>query len=192
MSFPLGAALLVLAAGLVTPGYDSVSRTISRLAVPGMPAAAAVEVAIALVAATCLVLAINLKGALLVGRGALVLAAAAFAATVLIHLDPSSATATALHRVASGIAVAGLTAAPFLVTRIYGRISVAVGVAEVAMLGLALVLMATSFSAWGAWERITLAIPLGWMVLLSARALMTDSSDAIASPAAATVSSTGS
>ena len=192
MTLPPGAALVVVVAGRLTPGYDPVSRTISRLAVPGMPADAMVDVAIILVAITCLVLAINLNVGSMAGRAGLVVAGMALAATALIHLDPSSETATALHRVASGLAVAGLTAAPFLLARTYGRMSVGVGVAEIAMLGLAFVLLSTSFSAWGAWERITLAIPLGWMVLLSARAFMSDSSDAIAIPAAATVNSTGS
>ena len=36
------AALIVLVAGAITPGYDPATITISRLAVPGMPAAAAV------------------------------------------------------------------------------------------------------------------------------------------------------
>lgn len=183
---------MVLLAGAASPDYDPLTRTISRLAVPGMPAAALVDVAITLVAVTCCVLAVTLKVASIAGRGSLAVAGGAFAAAALIHLDPDSATSTALHRAASGIAVTALTAAPFLLARHYGRVSVAVGLAEVAMLGLALVLLPTSFNGWGAWERLTLAIPLGWMVLLSVMAWRTDSRDAMASAAAATVSNKGS
>ncbi|HEX3509216.1 MAG TPA: hypothetical protein VHW94_12575 [Candidatus Dormibacteraeota bacterium] len=39
---PVLAATVVLIAGLVTPGYDPSQTTISRLAVPGLPAALAV------------------------------------------------------------------------------------------------------------------------------------------------------
>ena len=44
---PPAAALIVTSAAAITPGYDSMSRTVSRLAVPGMPAAAAVDVFLA-------------------------------------------------------------------------------------------------------------------------------------------------
>ena len=57
---PFLASLLVLVAGLATPGYDPASRTISRLAEPGLPAAALVELAICLVGAALLGLAMTL------------------------------------------------------------------------------------------------------------------------------------
>ena len=37
------AVVLVAIAAWITPGYDPVARTVSRLAVPGMPAAAMVD-----------------------------------------------------------------------------------------------------------------------------------------------------
>src|SRR5207245_5374836 len=51
------AALIVLVAGAITPGYDPATITISRLAMPGIPAAAAVDSAILLVALACFSLA---------------------------------------------------------------------------------------------------------------------------------------
>ena len=50
------AVVIVFVAGALTPGYDPMSRTVSRLAVPGMAAAAAVDMSIALIALTCLAL----------------------------------------------------------------------------------------------------------------------------------------
>ena len=44
---PIAAAVVVIA-GAMSPGYDPLTRTISRLAVPGMAAAGAVDVAIIL------------------------------------------------------------------------------------------------------------------------------------------------
>ena len=46
---PIVAAGLVLAGGWMTPGYDPLTRTISRLAEPGLPGALPVELAIGLV-----------------------------------------------------------------------------------------------------------------------------------------------
>src|SRR5438132_12101358 len=43
------AVVTVLVAGAVSPGYDPMLRTVSRLAVPGMPAAAAVDMSIGLI-----------------------------------------------------------------------------------------------------------------------------------------------
>ncbi len=60
MAFPPIAALTVLVGGAITPGYDPMSRTVSRLAVPGMPAAAAVDDAILLIAFACVALALGL------------------------------------------------------------------------------------------------------------------------------------
>ena len=186
------AVVTVLVAGAVSPGYDPMLRTVSRLAVPGMPAAAAVDLSIGLIGLACFGLASGLARRTPVGRIALTVSGVAFLGAAMVHLDPASVGATAMHRLASALAVVGLTVAPLALARAYGPVSFAVGVAELAMLVIGLGLLATSFDGWGAWERITLAIPLGWMVLLSARAFMSDSSDAIAIPAAATVNSTGS
>ncbi|HET6316012.1 MAG TPA: DUF998 domain-containing protein, partial [Chloroflexota bacterium] len=131
---PPNAAVLVVAAAAVTPGYDPVSRTISRLAVPGMPAAAAVDMAIVLVATTCFALALLLRRGASSGRIALVVAGIAFILSALIHLDPASTSATVLHRAASGVGVIGLTVAPLVLARDYGPICSAIGAAEVVML----------------------------------------------------------
>src|SRR5207247_8512900 len=61
------AAAVVVVAGVVTPGYDPMARTISRLAVPGSPAAFAVDLAIGLVAPACFALAAAIASAGAVG-----------------------------------------------------------------------------------------------------------------------------
>src|SRR5262245_49145785 len=100
---PPVALVLVVLATWSTPGYDPVSRTVSRLAMPGMPAGAIVDVAIVLVAFTCVALARGLTRGAVAGRVALVVAGVAFLATAVIHLDDGSSAATALHRAASGV-----------------------------------------------------------------------------------------
>ena len=166
---PPAAALIVTSAAAITPGYDSMSRTVSRLAVPGMPAAAAVDVAIGMTAMACLALALALDGHARTARAALVAAGLGFAVASLIHLDPLSAGATATHRGGSGLAVSGLIAAALVLRRRYGVMSLVLGAAEVAVVIAGLALLATSFEAWGAWERVLLVIALLWTVLVAAR-----------------------
>ena len=175
---PPAAALIVLAAGIVTPGYDPLTRTVSRLAVPGMPAALATDVAIALAGIACLAVAVGATRA----RAALLAAAVGFLAAAAIHLDPASPAATWAHRGASALAVLGLTAAPLLLWRTYGRVLLFFGIAELAMLGLALVLLPTSFGGWGAWERVVLLAGLASLVITARKIPSTE--DAASPPAA--------
>src|SRR5207245_6032798 len=139
------AVVTVLVAGAVSPGYDPMLRTVSRLAVPGMPAAAAVDMSIGLIGLACFGLASGLARAAPVGRIALTVSGVAFLGAAMVHLDPASVGATAMHRVASALAVVGLTVAPLALARAYGQVSFAVGVAELAMLVIGLGLLATSF-----------------------------------------------
>jgi hypothetical protein len=148
------AAAIVIAESLTTSGYDPVTTTVSHLPAPG------IDFAIGLMALACFALAADARSPV-----ALVIAGIGFAAAASIHLDPTSVTATAGHRVASGAAVLGLTIAPF--SGRYGRISVVLGAAEVAMLVAAAVLLTTPFAAWGAWERLLLALVFAWMVLVA-------------------------
>jgi len=183
------AVVTVLVAGAVSPGYDPLLRTVSRLAVPGMPAAAAVDLSIGLIGLACFGLASGLVRGAPVGRVALTVSGLAFLGAAVVHLDPASAGATAMHRLASALAVVGLTVAPLALARAYGPVSFAVGVAELAMLVIGLGLLATSFDAWGAWERLLLAIPLAWMVLI---AVTIDSMDETVSAKSASLSKSGS
>jgi hypothetical protein len=159
------ASLTVVAAGFLTPGYDPMSRTVSRLAVDGAPAAPAVEVAIAAVALAYL----GLAAATRPGRIPLTLAGMGFLGAAAFHLE----TSTVAHRVASGIAVAAVVSAAFAL-RGYGRMSVALGVAELATLAAGLALLATPFTAWGAWERTLLGLAVAWTVLIAARIVWSD------------------
>ncbi|TMF27038.1 MAG: DUF998 domain-containing protein [Chloroflexi bacterium] len=183
------AVVTVLVAGAVSPGYDPLLRTVSRLAVPGMPAAAAVDLSIGLIGLACFGLASGLVRGAPVGRVALTVSGLAFLGAAVVHLDPASAGATAMHRLASALAVVGLTVAPLALARAYGPVSFAVGVAELAMLVIGLGLLATSFDGWGAWERLLLAIPLAWMVLM---AVTIDSTDETISAKSASLSRSGS
>jgi len=181
---PPVAALTVLVAGFVTPGYDPIARTVSRLAVPGAPAALATDLAIALAGLACVAVAVQVCTA----RAAMVAAGAGFLVAAAIHLDPASAPATWSHRAASGIAVLGLTAAPLALWRRYGRVLLVLGIAEVAMLALALALLATPFTAWGAWERVLLFLALTALVIIARRIPSTDEAP---SPSEVTHSSAG-
>jgi hypothetical membrane protein len=177
---PVLAAVTVPFVGLLTPGYDPMARTISRLAVPGPPAAFAVELAIVLVGVALIALAIALRPGSRGGRALLVIAGAGLLVAAAIRLDPASASATAEHRLATTIAMLGLTGAPLAFASslrrrkhwaAYARVSFAFGAVEVAMLLVGLALLRTTFADWGAWERCFLALPMSWMVLLSARLL---------------------
>lgn len=177
---PPAAAAMVLVGGWLTPGYDPFVRTISRLAEPGLPAAFGVEPAICLVACALLGLAVVLGRLSGVGRALLALSGGALLIATAIRLDPSSAGATAGHRVATIIAIVGLAGAPLAFGSslkhrrawgAYGRISFAFGAAEVGMLLVGLGLLTTTFADWGAWERGFLALPMVWMVLMSGRLL---------------------
>jgi hypothetical protein len=183
------AVIVVFLAGAATPGYDPMSRTVSRLAVPGVPAASSVDVSIALVGLACFALAFGLTRGAAMGRLALTVSGIALFGAAIVHLDPASAAATAMHRVASAVAVIGLTLAPLTLAPVYGRISLAFGIAELGMLVIGLGLLVTSFEAWGAWERVLLVMPLAWMVLIAVR---TDSMEETVSAKSATLSRSGS
>jgi len=189
------AVVLVLVAGAITPGYDPATRTVSRLAVPGMPEAWMAEVAIGLIAVSCFALASAQQGSR-IARWALVVAGGALIGAALVRLDPGSTTSTAAHRIATGVAVLGLTIAPLAAARSYGRMSLGIGLAEIAALSLGLALLPTSFSAWGLWERGLLMLPLAWIVVMSARLLALSerkivSADETMSANVASLSSTG-
>ena len=174
MAAPPTAAATVIIVGALTPGYDFATRTVSRLAVPGMPGAAAVDAAMVLVAVACAALALGFPKAPSLGRVALAVAAIAFIGTALVHLDPASAGATAVHRILSGVAVSALTIAPFAFARTYGVTSFATGIAELVMLAIGLALLGSPVVVWGAWERLLLAIPLAWIVLVAATRASTE------------------
>jgi uncharacterized protein DUF998 len=173
------AASLVLLAQSMTPGYDPLRRTVSRLATPGMPAAELVGIAMVLVALACFALALRLESGRGSARAVLAVAGLAFLVAAAIHLDPASGSATSAHRVASGIAVLGLTVAPLALARDYGAIFLVAGAAEVAMLAVAALLLATPFAAWGAWERALLATALTWMVLIALRSVSADATNSV-------------
>lgn len=163
------AALAVLVAGFLTPGYDPLARTVSRLALADMPAAVAADAAIALAGLSCIALALAVDHHAGVGRTALAVAGAAFVLAAFVHLNPGSGGATWLHRGASGLAVLALTVAPLSLWRVYGRLLLFLGMADVATLVIAAVLVPTSFTAWGAWERVMLALALTGVVILAVR-----------------------
>jgi hypothetical protein len=175
---PIVAALIVGVAGFVTPGYDPLTRTVSRLAAPGMPFAVQVDLAIAAMGLACVAL------GLAAGRGrvVLVVAGAGFVVASVIHLDPASAPSMGGHHIASGVAVGALTAAPLVTARAYGRLSLLLGLAEVALLAVAAVLLTMPFPAWGAWERCLLAVQVCWLLAIALRIASTE--DTMSAPAA--------
>ena len=185
---PLIAAAVVLLGGWLTPGYDPLARTISRLAEPGLPAASAIDTAIYLVGLASLALALTLGPGSRAGRAFLAIVGGALLVAAAIHLDPASARATTEHRLATSIAMLALVGAPLAFASSlrgragwerYGRISFAFGAAEVGALLVALALLPTTFAGWGAWERCFLALPMAWMAFLSWRLLRAKKIDPI-------------
>ena len=161
---PPVAAALVLAAEASTPQYSAVTYTISRLAAAGMPEALPIELAIVIAAAACFALAAlepRSRWPLVAGGTALVLAA-------VFRYDPLSLRMTLVHRAFTAIAVVALVVAPLAHGRRLGR---AIAAGELALLAPAPALLATSFDAWGVWERCLLALPLAWMTATSFQCL---------------------
>lgn len=174
---PPAAAVAVLIAGSLTPGYDPLVRTISRLAERGAPDAFVIELAITIVGVALISLAISAGPGSHAGRALLAVAGVGLLVAAAIRLDPASASATTEHRLATTAAMLALTGAPLafassLRHRVdwgaYGPVSFAFGAAEVAVLLVGLALLPTTFAEWGLWERCFLALPMGWMVLISA------------------------
>jgi hypothetical membrane protein len=187
VSAPILAAVIVLAGGLVTPGYDPAQKTISRLAEPGLPAAFAVGLAIFMVAFALVGIAFAAGPKALAGRWLLGIAGASLMLAAIVPLDPASDQSTTLHRAATTIAMLALVAAPLVFAPVlrrreespgYGRLSFGLGVGAVGMLLVGLAMLPTTFSV-GAWERCFLALPMTWVVLVSARLLRTSSTDPI-------------
>ena len=186
---PPAAAALVLAAEASTPQYSAVRFTISRLAAPGMPEAVEIELAIVIAAAACLALAAADPRS----RWALVVAGASLVFAAVFRYDPLSVRMTLVHRAFTAIAVVALVVAPLAHGRRLGR---AVAAGELALLVPAPALLATSFDAWGLWERCVLALPLAWMTATSFQCLRVArtrvSSEEMASAAVAASISNGS
>jgi hypothetical protein len=187
---PVFASVAVLVGGVVTPGYDPAQKTISRLAEPGLPAAAAVGTAILTVGLALLGLALTMGPKAVAGRLLLGIAGAALLLAAAIPLDPASAQGTTIHRSATTIAmlalvVALLAFAPSLREREgwrgYGLLSFVLGASAVAILLIGLAMLPTTFAV-GAWERCFLALPMTWMVLVSARLLRTISTEPVSDP----------
>lgn len=194
---PLLAGLVVLVGGLVTPGYDPVQRTISRLAEPGLPAAAAVGSAIFAVGLALLGLAIALRPEAIAGRILLAIAGASLVLAAAVPLDPASEHATTVHRAATTIAMLALVSVPLVFApslrrregwRGYGPLSFWLGAAAIGVFLIGLALLPTAF-ALGAWERCFLAVPMAWTVLVSWRLLHTSSTDPILASTAGNASS---
>jgi len=174
--------VIVTIAGLETPGYDPITRTVSRLAEPGRPAAIEVDFAVYLVAFALLMLAISTRP-----RGLLAMAGGALVVVASVHLDPTSAAATVVHRLASGGAMLALTAAPFRFAAAHALYSRALGVAMFGLLVIAVVLVPTGFAAWGLWERAFLLVAIASVMVMS----RFSAAEAMRAPAAI-VSSSGS
>jgi MFS family permease len=187
---PVFATAAILLAGLVTPAYDPAMKTISRLAEPGLPSAAVVGLAIFAVGLAMVGLAVAMGPKAMAGRVLLGIAGAALLVAAAIPLNPASSQGTTIHRSATTIAMFTLVAAllafaPSLRTREgwrgYGLLSFALGASAIGMLLIGLAMLPTTFAV-GAWERCFLALPMTWMVLVSARLLRTSSTEPTSAP----------
>ena len=175
LAAPLAAALIVAWAGTVTPGYDPATRTISRLAEPGLPAAGEVDLALYLVATALLGLAVVRRPRMWISIAGVSML---FVAT--IHLDQMSAATTSAHRLASAIAMLALTRASFdqRVSRIFGWMLVVLLLA-------APVLLIAGFADWGVWERCFAVVSIGSVMVMAATAMLS-SDERMRAPAATT------
>src|ERR1700716_326269 len=136
---------LIVAAGFLTPGYDPMKRTISRMAVSGSPAASFAVLGTCLVGVTALALAMGLGPRFFGGRSFLAVAGGALLLAAAVRLDPGSIRATIEHDSAAAIAAVALAAAPLALARSHGRFSLVFGAAEVGVLLVGLVLLPTTF-----------------------------------------------
>ncbi len=180
---PLAAATL-LAVGWLSPGADPLRRTVSRLAEPGAPYAALVDLTLAALGLSLLAVGWGLRRHLATGATgsalALAVAGAALIGVALVHRDPTRPAFMVLHRSIALVLFAGLALAPLLAA---GRLRIepawhGVAVLSAATAGLssallvaALALLAAGDLPAGAWERAYVGLNLLWVTLLALRLL---------------------
>lgn len=192
---PLGALWLTLDAWL-SPGYDPVRRTVSRLAEPGAPRAALAGVALAALGLAVLAVAWELWRR--VGGAAaprvLALAGLAFLGVAAVARDPGRPALLVAHRTIALCLFLSLTIAPLLTARALGRdpawrglaaASLAASALSLALLVLAPVLLLAGELPAGVWERAFAGVGLAWVTLVAARLVRRGPEPAAAPPGAA-------
>jgi hypothetical membrane protein len=162
-------AVTVLVAGAWTPGYDLRSDTVSRLASPGQPYAAAVRMAI-VVDGLLIVAAARRIGA---QRGLVVLSGVATVVAGIAPKDPPHVDATMASRLHVGAAVcsqAALIAAMWMVARRgrhagERRASALAGTVAIA----AAVIFPFTWGSmiYGLLERLLLLVPATWLIAIT-------------------------
>jgi hypothetical membrane protein len=180
---PLASAV-VIAAGWLSPGYDPLHRTVSRLAEAGAPYAAIVNLTLAGLGLSLLAAAWALRGRLW-GRGrlgavALALAGVALVGVAVLSRHSGDPVRLVAHRAAALTLFLALASAPPLAGaclrsdpawRGWAGFSLAAGAASLALLVAAAALLRLGVLPAGAWERMYVGVNLLWVTLLSARLL---------------------
>lgn len=180
---PLAAAV-VLAVGWLSPGYDPLHRTVSRLAEVGAPHAMIVNLTLAGLGLSLLAAAWALGGRLggrvRPGAVTLALAGAALVGVAALSRQPGDHTRLVAHRIAALTLFLALALAPPLsgaglrsdpVWRRWAGFSLTAGALSLALLITAAALLSVGVLPAGAWERAYVGVNLLWVTLLSARLL---------------------
>lgn len=166
----------VLLAGIATPGYDPLRRTVSALAIPGYPYAPVVGVMIALLGGCVAWSAWPLLRAHHGARWAavaLVAAGAGLVALAIVTREAHSGPRTRLHQAIAAVTLLVFAATPALLAlglrhvpnvRRLSRASLVAATASVALLAMQAALVGAGHFPGGAWERAFVAVDLLWLI----------------------------
>ncbi|HKF76959.1 MAG TPA: DUF998 domain-containing protein [Candidatus Dormibacteraeota bacterium] len=185
----------------VSPGYDPVRQTVSRLAEPGAPRAALAGVALAALGLSVLAVSWELGRRVTSAAAPRALAGAglAFLGVAAVARDPGRPALFVTHRVIALSLFLSLTLAPLLTARALrsdpawrglAAASLAASALSLALLVLAVVLLLAGALPAGVWERTFAGVGLAWVTLVAARLARPGSEPAAARRDAAAVSLT--
>jgi hypothetical membrane protein len=178
---PLASAAL-LGFGWLSPGYDPLRRTVSRLAEPGAPYALPVDLTLAVLGLALLAVAWALRqrhaARARPQAAALAVAGLALLGLAVVGRDASRPPLLVTHRVLALTLFLGLALAPLLAAvsvrgdpgrRAWMAASLATAALSALLLAAAVALVVTGHLPAGVWERAFMGLNLLWVTLLAAR-----------------------
>ena len=179
---PPTASAALLGFGWLSPGYDPLRRTVSRLAEPGAPYALAVDLTLAALGLALLAVAWALHERhaprARPPAAALALAGVALLGVALVGRDASRPALLVTHRALALALFLGLALAPLLAAaslradpawRAWTAASLATAALSALLLAAAVLLVVTGRLPAGVWERTFMGLNLLWVMLLAAR-----------------------
>jgi hypothetical protein len=177
---PPTAAAVVAVAGFLTPSYDPLHRTVSRLTDPGMPYSLAMRLTLAALALS--LASLSWASLRTMPRGGvpaaicLAVAGVALLGVALISRDHAHPATIVAHRLMAVLFFCSLAAAPLtsavvlggdLAMTAYARVSLLAAAISLSMLAIGVAGVLIGGLPSGAWERLFVGVDLGWVTVLA-------------------------